>query len=85
MNSARSILRLEIARRLEHLPAGANMRLHIKMLKPSRREHLRALVDWVQEYEKYQEKFDAALISTIKVSEIKKQQMLQPLRSGHGR
>ena len=85
MNSPRLILRLEIARRLEHLPAGADMRLHIKMLNPARREHLRALVDWVQEYETYQQKFDSALAFTIKAGQAKKQKLLQPLRSAHGR
>ena len=85
MNSARSLLRLEIARKLERLPKSADMRLHIKMLQPERRERLRARVDWVEDYQTHQHKLDDALVAAVKTSQARKQQILQPLRGQHGR
>lgn len=84
MNSARSIVRLELARKLEHLPKGADMRLHIRMLPSERREHLRALVDWVQDYEKHQRKFDDGVAAAVKAAQERRQKLVQPLRGAHG-
>lgn len=43
--------RLEIARRLLSLPDDADVLAAINKLPHDRREHLRGLVDWVEEYE----------------------------------
>jgi len=46
--------RLEIARKLTKLPEGADVMRHIEAMPPEDREHLRGLVDWVEEYEKHE-------------------------------
>jgi hypothetical protein len=76
---------LEIARGLEHLPKGADMRLHIKMLPPDRRGFLSALADWVEDYQKHQQSFDDVLMAAVKISRERKIQAVQPLRGIHGR
>lgn len=43
--------RLEIARGLLGLPAGANVLLHVNSMKPARRRELQRLVDWVEAYD----------------------------------
>lgn len=47
--------RLEIARRLLRLPEGANVMQHINAMPPDEREELRGLVDWVEDYENYEQ------------------------------
>jgi len=51
----RAAHRLEIARRLMRLDEGADVLGHIRALPAEKREHLRGLVDWVDEYEKYEQ------------------------------
>jgi hypothetical protein len=46
--------RLEIARKLTKLPEGADVMKHIEAMPPEEREHLRGLVDWVEEYENHE-------------------------------
>lgn len=48
----RAAHRLVIAARLMALPAGANVMDRIRALPPLEREHLRGLVDWVEDYER---------------------------------
>lgn len=47
--------RLEIARRLLSLPEGSDVMQHINAMPPDKREELRGLVDWVEEYENYEQ------------------------------
>lgn len=46
--------RLEIARRLMRMEEGADVLGRIKSLPAEKRDHLRDLVDWVEEYENYE-------------------------------
>lgn len=43
--------RLEIARGLLSLPAGANVLLTVNSMEPARRRELQRLVDWVEAYD----------------------------------
>lgn len=43
--------RLEIARGLLGLPAGANVLLAVNCMEPARRRKLQQLVDWVEQYD----------------------------------
>ncbi len=74
MNSVRTARRFEIARGLEHLPKTFDMRLHIKMLRPERRNRLRALVDWVEEYEAHQQPLYDAMAKQVELRLEKKRQ-----------
>lgn len=47
----RASQRLEIARRLQKLPEGADVMKHINAMPNEERDTLRGLVDWVEEYE----------------------------------
>ena len=46
--------RLEIARKLLKLPQAENVLAHIMAMPRIEQEHLRGLVDWVEEYEKHE-------------------------------
>lgn len=47
--------RLEIARRLLRLPEGSDVMQRINAMPPDEREELRGLVDWVEDYENYEQ------------------------------
>lgn len=47
--------RLEIARRLLKLPQDECVLSHIMAMPKNEQEHLRGLVDWVEEYEKHEQ------------------------------
>ena len=49
---SRGAYRLELARKMLKLPAGTDTLSHIKALPESEQEHLRGLVDWVEDYDK---------------------------------
>lgn len=51
--SSRGVRRLEIARKLASLPEGSDVMEYIGGLPYKDREHLRGLVDWVEEYERH--------------------------------
>lgn len=51
---SRASRRLEIARRLMRMEEGADVLGRIKSLPTEKRDHLRDLVDWVEEYEKHE-------------------------------
>lgn len=51
----RGARRLEIARKLLSLPEDADVMKHIEAMPLEEREHLRGLVDWVEEYEKHEQ------------------------------
>ncbi len=75
MNSARTARRLEIARGLEHLPKKFDMRWHIKMLQPERRNRLRLLVDWVEQYEAHQQPLNDAMVKQVQLRLERKRQL----------
>lgn len=52
---SRADRRLEMARKLLGLPDGVDVLKHIKGLPKDRQDYLRGLVDWVEEYERYEE------------------------------
>lgn len=74
MNPERAARRLEIARRMEHLPKKADIKLHIRMLRPERRAHLRARVDWVEDYENHQQELDDVMKKQVEIRLEKKRQ-----------
>ncbi len=47
--------RLEIARKLLKLTQKENVLAHIRAMPANEQERLRGLVDWVEEYEKYEQ------------------------------
>lgn len=51
---SRASRRLEIARRLMRMEEGDDVLGRIKSLPAEKRDHLRDLVDWVEEYENYE-------------------------------
>lgn len=51
---SRASRRLEIARRLMRMEEGADVLGRIKSFPPEKRDHLRDLVDWIEEYENYE-------------------------------
>jgi hypothetical protein len=52
---ARGQQRLEIAKRLMKWPDDADVMERIEALTVEEREHLRGLVDWVEEYERHEQ------------------------------
>jgi hypothetical protein len=50
----RASRRLEIARRLMRMEEGDDVLGRIKSLPAEKRDHLRDLVDWIEEYENYE-------------------------------
>ena len=52
----RGALRLEIARKITKLPEGADVMRHIEAMNPEKREELRGMVDWEEEYERCETK-----------------------------
>jgi hypothetical protein len=52
-SQARQVARLEYARNLAKQPVGTDMKQFINTMNPADREHLRGLVDWVEEYDAY--------------------------------
>lgn len=57
--------RLLIAGKLLKLPKDADVMAHINSMEQSKREHLRGLVDWVEQYEN-QEAINEQAIRTKK-------------------
>lgn len=51
---SRASRRLEIARRLMRMEEGDDVLGRIKSLPAEKRDHLRDLVDWIEEYENYE-------------------------------
>lgn len=54
-STGRAEQRLEIASRLLRLPKGADVMKRINAMPPDEREELRGLVDWVEDYENYEQ------------------------------
>lgn len=51
----RAAHRLAIAARLLHLPEHTDVLDHINAMPQAERDHLRGLVDWVEDYEREEE------------------------------
>lgn len=58
--------RLEIARKLLKLPEDADVLVAIKLLASDYRDHIRGLVDWVEDYEDVDEQKYIAEIKSRK-------------------
>lgn len=50
---------MEIARKILGLPNDANVLKHIKTLESDKQKHLRETIDWVEDYEKDERRWES--------------------------